>query len=261
IDDRYVFREFLGVGCEGSTALYQDTYLGKTVVIKRYKNVQRNQLSNSMIEIFQGQAHDWPPEIPAMLLFGNVNDAIPENPTGSDTGHLGFLPVLDYFLVNRDRNRKTSPKWHLVSPYISNGTLKNLARRIYEEQLSEDQGLRTLDASLRPVFNNLLARVSTLHDKGYCHNDIKPSNILAHSLTDWILGDLGNVRQIHHPFYATNLWKKKNQWSDCRANDIRRALKTYLWVLRAGTTNKQMFDEAFYAESEPWSRMYWNFIR
>jgi hypothetical protein len=78
----------------------------------------------------------------------------------------------------------------------------------------------------------------------------------------WLLGDLGNVREIAHPYHMSRVWTHTNkQLPDCRANDALRATKTYLQFLRhasssSGSTQSK-FDQALLEAREPWARLFW----
>ncbi|EME88604.1 uncharacterized protein MYCFIDRAFT_209856 [Pseudocercospora fijiensis CIRAD86] len=77
---------------------------------------------------------------------------------------------------------------------------------------------------------------------------------------DWLLGDLGNLRHVGHQWHTTRSWLRQNQWADCRLNDIRRALKSYLWFLRTASADTSTFDRAFWSRSEGWAERYWDFV-
>jgi hypothetical protein len=76
--------------------------------------------------------------------------------------------------------------------------------------------------------------------------------------SDWIIGDLGNIRHLAHPFHSSRLWLQDNsQLLDCRANDVLRALKSYLQFIRAASNDADAFDAALYEGREPLSRLFW----
>lgn len=114
---------------------------------------------------------------------------------------------------------------------------------------------------------------------GLCHDDVKLRNILASpplaehrhhgpggapgdTITGmaWYLADFNEARHVAHPYHSSRLWVRINrQLPDCRANDVRRLVKSYLQFLRACLPRELVprFDEALLAGRQPLSRMYW----
>lgn len=70
----------------------------------------------------------------------------------------------------------------------------------------------------------------------------------------------GNVREVHHHYYSTPQWHREGQWADCQANDVRRALVSYLNLIRRAFTNTETFDQQFVRGSSPLSQVYWRFM-
>ncbi|CAL8578748.1 hypothetical protein XPA_004521 [Xanthoria parietina] len=118
----------------------------------------------------------------------------------------------------------------------------------------------TLINSLRPALHRLLGSLARLHRMGVCHNDVKPDNIYVEDELYWLLGDLGNVREIHHPYYSTPQWHREGQWVDCQANDVRRALISYLTLIRRASADTEAFDQQFLCSSSPLAQLYWDFM-
>ncbi|KAK4493738.1 hypothetical protein PRZ48_014923 [Zasmidium cellare] len=243
IDDRYHYVRHLGQGAEGSTSLYVDLSTSEKVVVKTFKNVARNELPPSLLVSDIGNyTATWPTEIEAGLLLGGASAE------GS------FVRVLDYFVLQSEDHWS----WALVTPFVSGGTLGNLAaRERRREKISPEQW----DELYRPVFNNLLSALTSLHETGLCHDDIKPNNILVESNDHWLIGDLGGVRHKTHSWHSTVTWQHQNQWPDCKSNDVRRALKSYLWFLREASADNLDFDRQFWERNSSWSKMYWNYVR
>ncbi|KAI9786557.1 MAG: hypothetical protein M1816_007881 [Peltula sp. TS41687] len=207
-DDRYVYLRDLGRGCEGVTRLYEDRVTGQVVVIKSWFEPGRNRLPAEMQEVFHDLMPKWPAEIPATLVFAGL-DANSQT-TEASYDRLGFLPAVEYFAATSSKNARSKNQhtWHLVTPYISGGTLEDPAAWIRQEGLNTPQDL---DVEFRSSFNRTLVLLETLHTKGYCHDDVKMDNILVLGPYDWILSDLGNVREIQHPYHYNPDWKRKGQ--------------------------------------------------
>jgi serine/threonine protein kinase len=166
----------------------------------------------------------------------------------------GFLPVKAFFMA--DPSGQARPEWHLITPFLSGGNLNDLAKRLRGHHPYKH--FHEVDSAYRPAFNNLLRVLESLHSRGFCHDDIKPSNIFLQSDTNWILGDLGNVRQIDHLYHSSRLWVQDNsQLADCRANDSLRALKSYLQFIRAASDDFEAFEGEIFAGRETLSRLFW----
>lgn len=262
----------LGSGYEGDTFTCNDT------VIKVYKTTQ-SPLRNCVPGTTSKLA--WPPEIPVSLLLGGLADTTrPHELTVPDNVH--FVPVLDYFLLpTAEDDEQQSGEWHLVTPFLSSGTLNHLAKRLrhLEPSLTTDE----LDAHFRPSFHRILEALDIMHSQhNLCHDDVKLDNIFvtdylsapveapghtsysadATKDTHWLLGDLGNAREPSHGYHTSLLWSHDNgQHADCRVNDLRRLVKSYVLFLQAATkrsaTHRDAFVQSFLTASAPWSRLYW----
>ncbi|KAK1978865.1 LOW QUALITY PROTEIN: hypothetical protein LZ30DRAFT_751840 [Colletotrichum cereale] len=240
----------LGMGREGDTFTFNNT------VIKVY-NEESTPFRNCM-QNTRGPPRRWPTEIPASLVMGGLEGGSP--PPDNDPNKELFVPVKDYFLAATDP--LLPPKWHLVTPFLQSGTLKNLARRLRASGGDGGGGggpsHRELDRAFRPSFESLLAALEDLHAAhGLCHDDVKLDNVFVGSERDpgrWKLGDLGNAREPGHPYHATALWTADTpQLRDCRAND---ALRLTRFLRRAGG-DPAAFDEALFRGVEAFSRLYW----
>lgn len=270
-DDRYRFVGELGKGCEGYTQVYEDVAAHRPVVIKTWFKGGRNEVPDEFGSAFEGQPSKWPTEIEATLRLAGMHvDGVDEQFYDS----VGLLPALDYFVVASANTDDAVPAhWHLVTPYISAGTLEHLAKAL--RRTGPKTNIQDLDRIFRPSFDRVLAVVGDLHARGYCHDDIKPDNIFVVNETGWILSDLGNVREIAHPYHDTADWSGKGQWADCRANDLRRLLSSYLTFLRLAVGDSRdannnndtavgidspVFDVEFLRRHQAWSRMYWDFV-
>jgi serine/threonine protein kinase len=227
----------LGEGIEGKTFMYNGT------VIKTF-TPERSPFRNCAP---RASGERWPTEIPATLRFGGIHDN--SKPTNLTSG--GFLPVMAYFAASISSPIQT--EWYLVTPLLERGSLSTLARN--QNKLSESY--REIDIQYRPAFNRLLRSLGSLHEAGFCHDDVKPGNIFVEDNSDFVLGDLGNLRQVAHPYHTSLLWKKNNQLADCRANDAFRALKSYLTFIRNAARDTHRFEIEFFEAEEALSRLFW----
>jgi len=147
------------------------------------------------------------------------------------------------------------PEWHLVTPLVAGGDLLSLAKRIREA--NEYETYRDMDVHFRPAFHKLLSALHNMHDRGLCHDDVKPGNIFVGNDVEWFVGDMGNVRELTHPYHTSRIWRLNSQLPDCRANDVLRMVKTYMQFLRASSRDNAVFDLALFEGKEPWSRLFW----
>ena len=244
----------LGSGCEGSTFVWNQ------YVIKTYKpkgSPLRNCLPSGLARDSQSNERQtcspgtrWPTEIPASLAMGTIQ---------------GFLPVGDVFYASASLEQEA--QWHFVTPLMEGGTLQTLAKTMARNRTDTELSIRTLDVRCRPRFDELLGALQVLHSRGLCHDDLKLDNVfVAQPSTEhdgkWFLGDLGNVREVSHPYHASKIWMHSNrQLPDCRANDALRATKTYLQFLRhavsSSRSTRSEFDKALLEAREPWARILW----
>jgi serine/threonine protein kinase len=229
----------LGRGCEGRTAIYIDLQTARSVVVKRYNTRDGNEMPAQLRAAFTAYTDRWPNEIEANWLLAPV--------LGQDDNML--VPLEDFFILQPSEDEWV---WAMVTPFIEGGTLSHAASRIKKSSKTPDE----LDKVYRLHLHGLLEALSDLHDLGYCHDDVKSDNILVSSDDTWLLGDLGNVRHVSHPLHQTGSWARRNQWADCRLNDVRRLLKTYVAFLREASVDRDAFDVAFLAQESPWSRLY-----
>ena len=248
IDERYHLQRTLKAGGQGSVYLYHDAFSAPTklVIVKTISAVARNKLPPQLLHTFGNFTSTWPSEIDASL---SVTAASQEEAPP-------YVPVHDYFILEDSSPSAKDWTWALVTPFISAGTIHDLAKELRSIGRTEH-----IDKTYRSTFYKLLIDLQELHRRQFCHDDIKPKNIFVESSTRWLLGDLGNTRQVDHAWHGTRLWKRRNQWSDCQLNDIRRALKSYLFFLRDASHDREQFDTDFLDGSTDWARMYWSFVQ
>ncbi|KAH9873025.1 hypothetical protein J1614_005421 [Plenodomus biglobosus] len=235
----------LGKGWEGTVYVYNE------FVIKTF--LPQSPLRNCAPGADEER---WPTEIPGNLYFGDPglatyigNDALR---IGDNRTSDGFLPVKGFFKASTDP--LDPPEWHLVTPLLRDGNLNTLATKLLQDDQNYSPHER--DAMFRPAFNRLLVALDTLHSSGYCHDDIKPGNIFVQDRSHWVLGDLGNLRNILHPYHSSRLWKSNSQLEDCRANDTIRLLKSYLKFLQS-SIDADAFNADLYDGQAPLSRLFW----
>ncbi|KAK0660688.1 hypothetical protein DIS24_g3160 [Lasiodiplodia hormozganensis] len=202
----------------------------------------------------------------------------------------GLVPALDYFvalepvfsssslfalLLRPVFPSWTTPRWTLVTPWRA-GSLDDFAAVL--KKSGGNFSPAQLDALHRPVFAGLVSSLAELHAKGYCHNNVKSANIFVDKDDDggddqWLLSGLGQVRHVadhrSDPASGQSLWTvgawargRRSRWeADCRLDDVRRALKSYMSFLRAASSDELSFDGELYAMRATWSRLYWDFVK
>ncbi|OAL51347.1 hypothetical protein IQ07DRAFT_599308 [Pyrenochaeta sp. DS3sAY3a] len=237
----------LGAGWEGKVFVYKDS------VIKTF-TPGRSPFRNCAPSV---ASEKWPTEIPASLRFGGFWNHLEMNGFGrtrNESATLdGFLAVQTYFKASVVPSQ---PKeWFLVTPYLDGGNLNKLSRELSTS--TSTRNYQELDSRYRPAFNRLLKDMKSLHQAGYCHDDIKPANIFIRDSSHWVLGDLGNLRETSHPYHSSRLWRDNQQLEDCRANDAVRALKSYLQFIQSSASDADEFRIAFFEGAEPISRLFW----
>ncbi|KAL6863326.1 hypothetical protein ACO1O0_003575 [Amphichorda felina] len=239
----------LGGGVEGHTFRHGDH------VVKVYRREHA-----PFRNCHPGSAPDlrWPTEIAASLILGGIvgSDGVREDAS--------FLPVTDYFLS--PPTEIANPEWHFVTPFLPNGNLVELSKRLRE---SAQYMAREVDILFRPSLNSLLQTLDRMHSEyDLCHDDLKPDNIFlgsraarANETTHWLLGDLGNVREREHPYHTSLLWTtQKSNLPDCRANDLLRLVKAYMQFLRSSVRDADAFDRQLFEAHQPWSRLFWSVL-
>ncbi|KAF9638664.1 hypothetical protein BFW01_g9561 [Lasiodiplodia theobromae] len=202
----------------------------------------------------------------------------------------GLVPALDYFvalepvfsssslfalLLRPVFPSWTTPRWTLVTPWRA-GSLDYFAAVL--KKSGGNFSPAQLDALHRPVFAGLVSSLAELHAKGYCHNNVKSANIFVDKDDDgggdqWLLSGLGQVRHVagHRSdlasgqrFWTVGAWARgrRSRWeADCRLDDVRLALKSYMSFLRAASSDELSFDGDLYAMRATWSRLYWDFVK
>ncbi|KAL5119085.1 hypothetical protein ACEQ8H_003009 [Pleosporales sp. CAS-2024a] len=201
-----------------------------------------------------GMVDKWPTEIAASLRFAGTEQKTDLDHDENLTRLTGFLPIRAYFKASPTPT--SAPEWHLVTPLLRSGNLKDLAKRL-SSRSAEGRSARELDATYRPAFEHLLYALQRLHDARYCHDDIKPENVFVQNENNWLLGDLGNLRHVSHPYHSSRLWLDNKQLPDCRSNDVMRILKSYLQFIKTASRQPEQFDIDFLQGKEPLSRLFW----
>lgn len=261
IGDRYILKHTLASGAEGATSVFHDNVRDVDLVIKRYNSqhrAMRNTVPAHISTYFGDRVTHWPAELPASLLFGGLQNETADELSRGDQP-FGFIPVYDYFLTfanGRDWH------WNFAAPLLASGTLKTLARKL-QQNASSTLDVVKLDEQYRPAFNGVQSMLNEVHERGFCHDDVKAGNIFIRNESDWILADLGAIREKEHPAHSTWVWRSMNQWQDCQRNDQRRLLKTYMAFLRQASSTVgtvEDFGRRFFFGDEDWAGMYWSFM-
>ncbi|KAF2765484.1 hypothetical protein EJ03DRAFT_258862, partial [Teratosphaeria nubilosa] len=241
----------IGGGYEGTTYAWNGhaikTYHHPMWQLPTLRNCVPREAEQALVEEKERVPTRWPAEIPAsVLLAGREN--------GSWMGPSGFIPVTDFFFASTAQ--KQPGEWHLVTPLVAGGNLLDVVGRMRVSGAFLDY--RQVDEHFRPSFHRVLETLQAMHDRGFCHDDIKADNVfVGDGDADWILGDLGSVREVANPFHRSRIWQNHRQRPDCRANDAFRAVNMYLGLLRELANDRGRFDEALFEGREPWSRLYW----
>lgn len=245
IDDRYRRIRALTDGKEGHVQLYVDTLRGSnvSVVVKTISTPSRNELPSTLHSAFSSITHSWPSEIEATLALG----------ARTIKGRSYVIPVYDYFILEDSTYSPSRWTWSLVTELVAGGTISDLAHQLHSDSMS----VKEIDATYHGAFDMLLSGLHSLHEAGYCHDDVKPANIFVNNPQTWLLGDLGNVREAEHGYHRTGDWRRRDQLVDCRENDLRRAAKSYMCFLREASRDKAEFDSLFLSGQESWSKLYW----
>lgn len=257
----------LGRGHEGETFRYEESVVK---VFRKHNAPFRNCVPGTTPEV------RWPTEISASLILGGGGNVVGAEDEAHNriTKETTFLPVTDYFLSPEVDGKEA--RWHFITPLLPLGGLGKLAKRFHEED--KVYTARQLDVMFRPSLEHLLLGLDEMHmTHELCHDDVKLDNIFvaspaasndqvegddhiptANKTTHWLLGDLGNVREISHPYHSSILWlASKKNLSDCRANDVVRLLKVYMTFLRRSVQDQALFDKEFFEGAEPWSALFW----
>ncbi|XP_023661643.2 serine/threonine-protein kinase 16 [Paramormyrops kingsleyae] len=99
--------------------------------------------------------------------------------------HPNVLSLAGHTFV--DRGGK-SEAW-LLLPYIRKGSLWSVLEKL------RDKGASMPEGQILHIFQGMCAGLKALHDKGYAHRDIKPTNILLDEDETPILMDLGSMNK------------------------------------------------------------------
>lgn len=252
--ERYIFKSALSSGFEGAISIYNDIRTGQNVAIKSFyvdRSPLRNTLPDAAVPIF-GETR-WPTELQFMLLHANQLHTERKEPINNE-----LVNVKDYFIVDDGGSKQ----WQLVTKFYQYGTLHNAGPKIARLlDLAPNITTSHLDDIFRSSFEGVLQTLTRIHAQGFCHDDIKPANIfISDDPYHWLLGDFGNVRETSHPYHDSKIWKRQNQWRDCRKNDIRRLIMVYLSFLRSfHHMDTFVFDGEFLKGTQGWARLYWEF--
>ncbi|KAI9896850.1 hypothetical protein N3K66_007872 [Trichothecium roseum] len=203
----------------------------------------------------------WPTEISASLVVNGLklDHAVDDQ--------ANIVPITDYFLS--PKTETDVRKWHMVTPLFRLGHLGKLAQRLKES--STTYAPQDLDLIFRPSLHGLLDALDELHSQhDLCHDDVKLDNIFlaspsndatpaANETRQWLLADMGNVRETQHAFHASSIWTADN-FADCQANDVVRLVKTYMQFLRGSMRHSSHFDRPFIQGQEAWARLFWSVL-
>ncbi len=88
--------------------------------------------------------------------------------------------MLDYYLLRSIGPATEEWQGTMVTPFVSVGTLLDLARRLQDVP----QAAEELDQKFRPSFAKVVTDLCGLHEAGYCHNDVKSANLFVQEPQD-----------------------------------------------------------------------------
>lgn len=262
IDERYRIETVVEHNDKTTISVALDTNNGTIVMLTSFLSPgdrEPQPLPQSLKEIFDYKVEHWPIEIPAVLaMTWAVRQERPNNRTKSVDNWIGFIPILDYFVVCLD-SECSKLRWCRVTPPIKKCTLREYGMHL---KGNNSMTIQELDMKFRPSFNRFLTTLSWLHERGMCHDYINPDSIHVHEHENgWYLANYEQIREITHPYHFSQLWVDLEMWADCRLNDVRHATKAYLSFLRTASGTTDSFDRALFDGTEPWSRLYWRFLR
>ncbi|KAI5855519.1 hypothetical protein BZA05DRAFT_319208, partial [Tricharina praecox] len=183
----------------------------------------------------------WPAEIPASLYF---------SPGHGENGMGRFMRVVDYFWVDSPAWRGSG--WRLVTPFLKSGTLETLAGLVHMCGLSPED----VDGIYRRRFRGVLMALKEMHTRGYTHDDVKTDNIFVAENGEFLLGDLGNVREHEHGYHS-HAPDMHTGHKDYRQGDTERAVRSYLTFLRFACGDQRVFDRDFREMRAEWSEFFW----
>ncbi|MEQ2225213.1 Serine/threonine-protein kinase 16 [Ilyodon furcidens] len=97
--------------------------------------------------------------------------------------HHNILSLVAYAFV--DSGGKTEA-W-LILPYIRKGTLWSVLEKL------RDKGSLMPENQILKIFSGICSGLKAIHDKGYAHRDLKPTNVLLDEGDRPVLMDLGSM--------------------------------------------------------------------
>ena len=170
-NNRYKIQAILGQGGYGITYLAEQTTLGRQVAIKEFFMKDYCGRASGSPEVTLGT--DGSRE----MLLRYREKFKKEAATLARLNHPNIVRVIDMFEENNT--------YYYVMEYADGPSLSQIIKE--RVKLPTDEAL----AMIRQVAD----AVSYLHQKGVCHYDIKPANILTNSMGKAILADFGLAKQ------------------------------------------------------------------
>ena len=170
-NNRYDIQAILGQGGYGITYLAEQTTLGRQVAIKEFflKDYCGRAADSSNVTLGTDGSRE--------MLLRYREKFKKEAATLARFNHLNIVRVIDMFEENNT--------YYYVMEYADGPSLS---------QIVKAQGKLPIDEALAMI-RQVADAVSYLHQKGLCHYDIKPANILTNSMGKAILADFGLAKQ------------------------------------------------------------------
>ncbi|KAJ8253005.1 hypothetical protein GJAV_G00208090 [Gymnothorax javanicus] len=99
--------------------------------------------------------------------------------------HPNILPLAGHAIMERGGKTEAC----LLLPYISKGSLWSVLEKL------RDKNSFMPEACILHILHGICAGLKAIHDKGYAHRDIKPTNVLLEEDDRAVLMDLGSMNR------------------------------------------------------------------
>jgi len=174
LDNRYEIEEILGEGGFGITYKGTDVKLSKKIAIKEYFPAgyasRHNQLSKE-VSFSNGENAKYYKDVKnKFLVEAKVLAKFSDEP--------GIVNVNDYFEENNTA--------YIIMEYLSGENLKDYVEKLGKIHITE----------VKQIFRPIMQSLKVIHENGYIHRDISPSNIIFNRNNGAKLLDFGSARDV-----------------------------------------------------------------